>query len=708
MSTFDGFVKEFPLVRIDYFRADPGKPRPAVCLLSHIHSDHLLGLESLKMPFVYCSATTRRLLLKFEKYPHRINFAKGILESRKQHYRHLKTVLRALPLQASTEIELSPKEKIQVTLFDANHCPGAVMFLVEGDGKAVLYTGDVRAEPWWVNSVVQNPVLLPYAYGLKVLDCIYLDTTFATHEDRYKSFPTKAEGLKELMTKTAACPNDSIFYFRAWTLGYEQVWVALANMLQCTVHVDEYQMGLFGSIVEDSKDGYGMFEGPPLVGFKIGNDFQPGLLSRNSSTRLHSCEPGMSCHQKLKDKNVVWITPIISRLPDGTELLELGAGGGGGDLYQAPELELTDELTLHNLERFCKDIANDETAFNTIREALKGARASGSSTISLEGLGLESDVEVSLRHLAKLMSQQKEERGRKAAEVALAGQKHQQTIHFPFSRHSSYEELRHLLSVFRPQEVHACTVDISSWSEEVSMKALFGDLCSGTSFQHDALVRLEVAALREQQEASRLKRKRQEESQEEQEEEELASPQSSSFHSALHAQSKRVETQQVLANGGEVLPLARSAAGGIEPQSQQPLKLPDDKDDGVASIDGRVAKIRHEFHILNNGSDTVVYDAWERQKDMDFDEHDPSQVSLTTSAFDSQENEIMSDELAAMPVTSCEGAADSGTGPRRASARQEAYRLARRSVRTGDSSGWDDIGLRSVGKTGHSEREMEL
>lgn len=37
-----------------------------------------------------------------------------------------------------------PGNTIRVTLFDANHCPGSVMFLIEGGGKSVLYTGDIR------------------------------------------------------------------------------------------------------------------------------------------------------------------------------------------------------------------------------------------------------------------------------------------------------------------------------------------------------------------------------------------------------------------------------------------------------------------------------------------------------------------------------------------------------------------------------------
>ena len=67
-----------------------------------------------------------------------MNVANGIREARKQHYRHLRLVLKALPLEMPTEIELSPKTKIQVTLFDANHCTGSVMFLIEGDGSRIV------------------------------------------------------------------------------------------------------------------------------------------------------------------------------------------------------------------------------------------------------------------------------------------------------------------------------------------------------------------------------------------------------------------------------------------------------------------------------------------------------------------------------------------------------------------------------------------
>ncbi len=231
MSTFDGIVDEFPGIRIDYFRAIPGRPHPKVHFLSHVHSDHLQGLERPGGPFIYCSPATREILLRLEKYPHQINFHKGILESRKPTYKHLTKLVKTIPLNTPTEIELDPTRSMRVTLLDANHCIGAVMFLIQDDSKAILYTGDVRSEPIWVDSLISNPVVLPFCspHGPKRLAKIYLDTTFATKEEVHRNFPTKAAGLKELIGKVKPYPEDTIFHFNAWTFGYEDVWKMLAN-----------------------------------------------------------------------------------------------------------------------------------------------------------------------------------------------------------------------------------------------------------------------------------------------------------------------------------------------------------------------------------------------------------------------------------------------------------------------------------------------
>src|SRR4051812_42441064 len=75
MSTFGGFMPEFPDIRgsfsmlwrcqdtdelVDFFRPIPDRRPPLACFLSHVHSDHLAGLETLKSPlsvFLSCSPT---------------------------------------------------------------------------------------------------------------------------------------------------------------------------------------------------------------------------------------------------------------------------------------------------------------------------------------------------------------------------------------------------------------------------------------------------------------------------------------------------------------------------------------------------------------------------------------------------------------------------------------------------------------------------
>ena len=91
----------------------------------------------------------------------------------------------------------------------------ADLTVFEGHGKAVLYTGDIRTEPWFVNAIARSPSLVEYSSSLKTLDTIYLDTSFIDDI----AFQTKAEGIRELLQKVSRYPPGTIFHFQAWTYG---------------------------------------------------------------------------------------------------------------------------------------------------------------------------------------------------------------------------------------------------------------------------------------------------------------------------------------------------------------------------------------------------------------------------------------------------------------------------------------------------------
>ncbi|KAL9117348.1 MAG: hypothetical protein Q9187_006115 [Circinaria calcarea] len=453
MSTFKGVVDEFPDIRIDYFRKVPDRTPPLACFLSHVHSDHLQGLESLRSPFIYCSPGTRELLLRLEKYPHRMNFARGVLESRKVHYKHLKSLL--VP------------------------------------------------EPWWVNSLVRHPVILPYTLGNRRLDKIYLDTTFAVKRNPYRAFPTKADGLNELLAKVAAYPDDTVFHFNSWTFGYEDVWIALASALGSKIHVDPYKMRLYQALTFKAENGVAAQEGSSICGFKCGNRYQQGCLTDNISVRLHSCEKGTSC-RVIEASPVVWITPIITRASNGLSVPELGAGGGGGDLLQSHEIDLSDTAAAFELIKLCSEKIGDTQARSRTLSLITEAITSGGKNLSLDASDITEELEdMPLEDIANLLeriARRRSEIGEHKAKVPhqppevedtigkfhnQPGQRLPNCINFPYSRHSSYDELCHLVEVFKPMDVYPCTVDEDSWNVSVSMKALFGHLCSAQIFAHD-------------------------------------------------------------------------------------------------------------------------------------------------------------------------------------------------------------------------------
>lgn len=150
-------------------------------------------------------------------------------------FRRLKGLQRPLPLRTPTSLELSASESVTVTLLEANHCPGAVMFLIEGSKGAVLHTGDFRAEPWFLDSLKREPYLQPYLYTEKsgpvnkVLDTIFLDTACAIST---LDLPTKDSAITGLIDLMKLFPETAYFYINSWTWGYEDVLKAIAQTFQ--------------------------------------------------------------------------------------------------------------------------------------------------------------------------------------------------------------------------------------------------------------------------------------------------------------------------------------------------------------------------------------------------------------------------------------------------------------------------------------------
>lgn len=63
------------------------------------------------------------------------------------------------------------------------------------------------------------------------------------------------------------------------------------------------------------------------------------------------------------------------------------------------------------------------------------------------------------------------------------------------------------MEVFKPKDIYPCTTDTENWHEDISIKALFGHLCSGSDFVHDR----EMMSLEDERvAAARRKRKREE------------------------------------------------------------------------------------------------------------------------------------------------------------------------------------------------------
>lgn len=131
----------------------------------------------------------------------------------------------------------------------------------------------------------------------------------------------------------------------------------------------------------------------------------------------------------MTSKKSVFITPIVTRAGDGSEVPELGAGGGKGDLSQSHELELPDETTIQKLEQLCLEQIQDFQLLSQAKTVLKDAYASN-GRLQLNEYGSISESDISLKDFISMISRTKTNFHRSAVET-LGGDQLPDTIVCP-------------------------------------------------------------------------------------------------------------------------------------------------------------------------------------------------------------------------------------------------------------------------------------
>lgn len=240
---FSGIIEEFPFLAVDRFNT-----AASTVLLTHCHSDHLVGIHNkLLAGQILCTEATRLLL------------------ARDAH--HAAAVPRITTLGFNVPLRLPISEdlvkqhgQVFITLIDAYHCVGAAMFLVEGSHKAVLCTGDVRAESWWIDSICRTPALAPYVSGKKTLDNVYFDLSFAYRGEPYVELPPNQSGIQAVVSLLQEyCMDDPEikYLFKDTTLGFEEAWAHVAEFFSGKITIEDPQLRQKLLICADNEPVYG-------------------------------------------------------------------------------------------------------------------------------------------------------------------------------------------------------------------------------------------------------------------------------------------------------------------------------------------------------------------------------------------------------------------------------------------------------------------
>ncbi|CAG9464257.1 unnamed protein product [Pedinophyceae sp. YPF-701] len=186
--------------------------------LSHAHSDHYTGLtERWDAGPIYCSSITADLL----------QHLLGVPES----------LLHRLPMDTPTDVM-----GVEVTLIDANHCPGAAILLFKlPSGARYVHTGDFRFSP----RMIEDPHLQRFVG----CDVLYLDTTYGASQKH--AFGPQEESIEYIASTAAKVLEEGqkanvtvAVAIATYGVGKERILTAVHQATGVPICVDDRRLGV--------------------------------------------------------------------------------------------------------------------------------------------------------------------------------------------------------------------------------------------------------------------------------------------------------------------------------------------------------------------------------------------------------------------------------------------------------------------------------
>lgn len=197
--------------------------------LTHFHADHYIGLRKKFKHKIYLSQITAVLVSQF------IGVAQELLI----------VVHVNMPFYIGN---------CKITPMDANHCPGALLFLFQfPDGRNVLHTGDFRGN----NSMVE----LLNKWNCK-LDLVYLDTTYLSSKRR---MPAQSESIEFLIENVQTYLEQNIgekflIIVGAYLIGKEKIWISIVKHFNFKAYLEKERLKAFKAICSCSAENLEIYK----------------------------------------------------------------------------------------------------------------------------------------------------------------------------------------------------------------------------------------------------------------------------------------------------------------------------------------------------------------------------------------------------------------------------------------------------------------